>query len=116
MRPKKRERTGEEDLFRARLDRIIDMKHELVQLAGRLDWDWLDGEIAPLHSDKGRLGIGRNSAQRLGRGLEQHVVHHGLVLEGDLGDRSRHGEDDVEVRDRVGGHWFRSVGVERDLT
>src|SRR5262245_34388213 len=39
---------GEEDLFRARLDQIIDMKHELVQLAGRLDWDWLDGEIAPL--------------------------------------------------------------------
>ena len=48
MRPKKHERTGEEDLFRARLDQIIDMKHELVQLAGRLDWDWLDGEIAPL--------------------------------------------------------------------
>jgi IS5 family transposase len=57
MRPKKHERTEEEDLFRARLDQIIDMKHELVQLAGRLDWDWLDGEIAPLYSDKGRPGI-----------------------------------------------------------
>ena len=57
MRPKKHERTGEEDLFRARLDQIIDMKHELVQLAGWLDWDWLDGEIAPLYSDKGRPGI-----------------------------------------------------------
>src|SRR5262245_16845532 len=57
MRPKKHETTGEEDLFRARLDQIIDMKHELVQLAGRLDWDWLDGEIAPLYSDKGRPGI-----------------------------------------------------------
>ena len=32
MRPKKHERTGEEDLFRARLDQIIDMKHEPVQL------------------------------------------------------------------------------------
>jgi IS5 family transposase len=53
MRLKKHERTGEEDLFRARLDQIIDMKHELVQL----DWDWLDGEIAPLYSDKGRPGI-----------------------------------------------------------
>ena len=29
---------------------------ELVQLAGKLDWDWLDGEIAPLYSDKGRPG------------------------------------------------------------
>ena len=57
MRPKKHEMTGEEDLFRARLDQIIDMKHELVQLAGRLDWDWLDGEIAPLYSDSGRPGI-----------------------------------------------------------
>ena len=57
MRPKKHETTEEKDLFRARLDQIIDMKHELVQLAGRLDWDWLDGEIAPLYSDKGRPGI-----------------------------------------------------------
>ena len=57
MRPKKAETTGEEDLFRARLDQIIHMKHELVQLAGKLDWDWLDGEIAPLYSDKGRPGI-----------------------------------------------------------
>jgi hypothetical protein len=31
------ETTEEEDLFRARLDQIIDMKHELVKLAGRLD-------------------------------------------------------------------------------
>ena len=57
MRPKKHETTREEDLFRARLDQIIHMKHELVQLAGKLDWDWLDGEIAPLYSDKGRPGV-----------------------------------------------------------
>jgi hypothetical protein len=34
MRPKKHETTGSGDLFRARLDRIINMRHELVQLAG----------------------------------------------------------------------------------
>jgi IS5 family transposase len=33
MRPKKHEATGEGDLFRARLAQIINMKHELVQLA-----------------------------------------------------------------------------------
>ena len=33
------------------------MKHELVQLAGKIDWEWIDGEIAPLYSDKGRPGI-----------------------------------------------------------
>ena len=57
MRPKKRETTEEDDLFRARLDQIINMKHELVQLAGKIDWHWIDGEIAPLYSDKGRPGI-----------------------------------------------------------
>ncbi len=57
MRPKKPETTGSTDLFRARLDQIINLKHELAQLAGKIDWDWIDGEIAPLYSDKGRPGI-----------------------------------------------------------
>jgi IS5 family transposase len=57
MRPKKHETTGSGDLFRARLDQIINMKHELVQLALKIDWDFLDGEIAPVYSDKGRPGI-----------------------------------------------------------
>jgi transposase, IS5 family len=48
--------TGSGDLFRARLEQIINMKHELVQLAGKLDWAWIDGEIAPLYSDQGRPG------------------------------------------------------------
>ena len=33
------------------------MKHELVQLAGKIDWDWIDGEVAPLYSEHGRPGI-----------------------------------------------------------
>ena len=57
MRPQKPKTTGEGDLFRARLEQIINMKHELVQLAGKIDWDWIDREIAPLYSDKGRPGI-----------------------------------------------------------
>ncbi|MDE2602194.1 MAG: IS5 family transposase [Bradyrhizobium sp.] len=57
MRPKKSETTGEGDLFRARLDQIINPKHELVQLAGRIDWAWIDQEIAPLHSGNGRPGV-----------------------------------------------------------
>jgi len=39
MRPKQHEVTGSSDLFRARLDQIINLKHELVQLA---DWQWID--------------------------------------------------------------------------
>src|SRR3954469_19357370 len=57
MRPKKHRTTGSNDLFRARLDQIINMKHELVQLAGKIDWDWIDGEVAPLYSENGRPGI-----------------------------------------------------------
>jgi IS5 family transposase len=57
MRPRKPRTTGEGDLFRARLDQIINMKHELVQLAGKIDWDWIDREIAPLYNDRGRPGI-----------------------------------------------------------
>jgi transposase, IS5 family len=57
MRPKKHRTTESGDLFRARPDQIINMKHELVQLAGKIDWDWIDGEIAPLYSENGRPGI-----------------------------------------------------------
>lgn len=57
MRPKKPETARSSDLFRARLDQIINLKNELAQLAGQIDWDFIDGEIAPLYSDKGRPGI-----------------------------------------------------------
>jgi IS5 family transposase len=35
MRPKKHETKGSGDLFRAQLEQIINMKHELVLLAGQ---------------------------------------------------------------------------------
>ncbi|MHC2278710.1 hypothetical protein ACVME8_005321 [Bradyrhizobium diazoefficiens] len=57
MRPKKHRTNCSNDLFRARLDQIINMKHELVLLAGKVDWDWIDGEVAPLYSENGRPGI-----------------------------------------------------------
>ena len=38
MRPKKHKRRDQNDLFRARLDQSINMKHELVLLAGKIDW------------------------------------------------------------------------------
>jgi IS5 family transposase len=57
MRPKQQETTRSGDLFRATLEQIINMKHELVQLAGKLDWEWIDDEIGQLYSDQGRPGI-----------------------------------------------------------
>ena len=78
MRPKQPTTTQSGDLFRARLEQIINMKHELVQLAGKIDWAWLDGEIAPLYSDKGRPGI--QSRFVIGLLLLKHI--YGLSDEG----------------------------------
>jgi transposase, IS5 family len=78
MRPKKHETTGSSDLFRARLEQIINMKNELAQLAGKIDWDFIDGEIAPLYSDKGRPGIETRFA--IGLLLLKHI--YGLSDEG----------------------------------
>ena len=39
-------REGREgDLFRSRLDSILNMSHEICQLANELDWGWLDEEL-----------------------------------------------------------------------
>ena len=54
MRPKQTRQSGSGDLFRARLDQIINMDHELVRLAGKIDWQWIDAELADRFSDKGR--------------------------------------------------------------
>jgi IS5 family transposase len=78
MRPKKHKTTGSNDLFRARLDQIINMKHELVLLAGKVDWDWIDGEIAPLYSENGRPGI--ETRFMIGLLLLKHI--YGLSDEG----------------------------------
>ena len=54
------------------------MKHEVVQLAGKIDWTWIDGEIAPLYSDNGRPGI--ESRFVIGLLLLKHI--YGLSDEG----------------------------------
>jgi transposase, IS5 family len=58
MRPVKPNLSGETDLFRARLDRIIAMRHELVRLAQTIDWDELDAFAAERFSTVGRPGVG----------------------------------------------------------
>ena len=45
----------------ARLDQIINLKHELAQLAGRIDWEWIDREIAPLYSEPGDIVVEREN-------------------------------------------------------
>ncbi len=54
MRPKQQQKARHDDLFRARLDQIINLKHALVVLADKIDWAWLDDELAKSFSDQGR--------------------------------------------------------------
>ena len=56
MRPKQQKKADHDDLFKARLDQIINMRHELVTLADKIDWAWLDEQIAPCFSEHGRPG------------------------------------------------------------
>jgi len=48
---------GETDMFRNRLDNMIDMRHELARLAGLIDWKRFDEAFGPLYAEKGRPGL-----------------------------------------------------------
>lgn len=50
-RPREQRDTGEHDLFRSRLDQIINMKHELVRLADMIDWPHLEDRFGEVYSD-----------------------------------------------------------------
>lgn len=52
MRPKERHETGQKDLFKARLDQIVDMSHPLVKLAGVIDWGFLETRFGAAYSDR----------------------------------------------------------------
>jgi IS5 family transposase len=52
MRPKERRETGEQDLFRSRLDQIIDLDHALVKLAKAIDWRFLEEKFGEAYTDK----------------------------------------------------------------
>jgi len=51
MRPRERRGSGEQDLFRARLDQIIDMNHSVVKLARSIDWRFLEEKFGAVYTD-----------------------------------------------------------------
>jgi len=51
MRPRERRESGKQDLFRSRLDQIIDLKHALVKLAHAVDWRFLEERFGAVYSD-----------------------------------------------------------------
>ena len=64
------------------------------------------------------LGVRGDRAQSLGRRLEENAVDDRLVLEGDLGDRRGHGEDDVAIlrRQQFGLPLGEPLGARQALT
>lgn len=57
MKPSKRGSKAEADLFRSRLDQMINMRHELVRLAGLIDWSFFDQRFEALYAENGRPGV-----------------------------------------------------------
>jgi IS5 family transposase len=51
MRPRERRESGEQDLFRSRLDQIISMDHALVKLARTIDWRFLEEKFGAVYKD-----------------------------------------------------------------
>jgi IS5 family transposase len=51
MQPRERRESGEQDLFRSRLDQVINMNHALVKLAGTIDWRFLEEKFRAIYKD-----------------------------------------------------------------
>jgi len=58
MQPKKMSKKSQAELFRSRLDQILNPKHALFRLADRIDWRFFEQEFGPLYADRvGRPGV-----------------------------------------------------------
>ena len=51
MKPRERREKGEQDLFRSRLDQIINMNHELVKLAKAVSWSFIETKCGEVYSE-----------------------------------------------------------------
>src|SRR3989339_662812 len=58
MKPKKMKSSGQKDLFRSRLEQMINRKHPLCKLADEIDWRVFEEEFGVLYVEKvGRPGL-----------------------------------------------------------
>ena len=51
MRPRDKRDSGQNDLFKARLDQIVDMNHALAKLGRQIDWKFLEEAFGSVYSD-----------------------------------------------------------------
>ena len=57
MKPKKQESSACEDLFRLRLEQMLDQRHALYRLAGKINWKAAEMRFSGLYAEEGRPGI-----------------------------------------------------------
>jgi len=77
MRPKKEKETP--DLFRSRLDQILDCKHPLFKLANQIDWSFFEKEFS---------GTYHETMGRPGKSIRLMVALHYLKYTFDLSDEA----------------------------
>ena len=57
MKPKKQETSACDGLFRLRLEQILDQRHALCRLGGKIDWNTVEARFGGLYAEEGRPGI-----------------------------------------------------------
>ena len=50
MKPRERRETGAQDMFRSRLDQIINLKHELVRLSKTVSWSFIETKCGEVYA------------------------------------------------------------------
>ena len=96
MKPKKPQQQDQTDLFRSRLDQILDRKHPLFVLANQIDWSVFDSKFGRLFADKGRPAL----PTRLVVGL--HYLKHAF----------NESDESVVARLLENGYWMYFCGFE----
>jgi transposase, IS5 family len=67
MQPRETKATGEHDLFRSRLDQILNMQHQLVRLAETVNWKHLETVCGAVYSDAPKSDVLAKSKSKGGQ-------------------------------------------------
>jgi transposase, IS5 family len=67
MKPRETKTTGEHDLFRSRLDQILNMQHQLVKLAKTVNWKHLETVCGEVYSDAPKSDVLAKSKSKGGQ-------------------------------------------------
>jgi hypothetical protein len=109
--PKERRESGQNDLFRARLDPIVDLGHPLAKLARAIDWRFLEGRFGAVHSTSHLRALGLADLRvtpDLARLVSEAALWGAIEAEGLLGQTVIVSDDAGQFR--VGDHALCRVG------